>query len=168
MFIVMIVSLIIAGLWNSIPIIKDSAHALLNPTAGALLDYNANLGMLIITAIVIMILTLVQKFTTDHEAMRELKREQKLLQEEIQKYKDHPEKALALQKKQLEFIPKTIDLTARSFMITAIPIILFFRWFNDYFTANPMTLFGFFNWFWAYFILAIIFSSIFRKVFKLP
>ena len=39
-FAVMIVSLAIAAFWNSLPFIKNSVNAALNPTAGALLNWN--------------------------------------------------------------------------------------------------------------------------------
>ena len=124
--------------------------------------------MIIITAIISLILSLVQKYATDQESLKQLKSEQKLLQEEMKQYKDHPEKLMELQKKQLEFIPKTMDLTMAPVLYTAIPIILFFRWFSEYFTMNPEKILGFFSWFWAYLIFSIVFSIVFRKVFKMP
>ena len=170
LFIVMLISLGMAFFWNSLPIVKETVHLILNPTAGRLLDYNVNLGMIVIAGIISLFITLIQKYTVDNETLRELKKEQKILQEEIKKFKDHPEKLLELQKKQMEFIPKTFNLTMRPLMYTAIPIILFFRWFSDYFGAfsPPIKIFGFFSWFWGYLIFSIIFSMIFRKMFKLP
>jgi uncharacterized membrane protein (DUF106 family) len=57
----------------------------------------------------------------------------------------------------------------RPLLYTAIPFVLFFRWFADYF-SNPFfaafRFFGFLSWFWFYLIGSIIFSSIFRKVLK--
>ncbi len=169
LFLVMIISLGIAFFWNSFPLIKDTIHFLLNPTAGKLLNFNLNFGMLTIAGIIALFLTLIQKYTVDNETLRKLKQEQKLLQEEMKKFRGHPEKLLELQKKQFEFIPKTMDITLRPLIYTAIPIILFFRWFSDYFTALPgVKIFGFFSWFWAYLIFSLIFSMIFRKMLKLP
>ncbi|MFH1290439.1 MAG: EMC3/TMCO1 family protein, partial [Nanoarchaeota archaeon] len=108
----------------------------------------------------------IQKYTTDQDLLRQIKKEQKLLQGEMKKYKEHPDKLLEMQKKQLQFIPKTFEITMRPIMYTSIPIILFFRWFNDYFAANPIKIFGFLGWFWAYFIFSIIFTTVFRKVFN--
>ena len=166
-FVVMLLSLVIVGLWDKVPAIKDSVHAILNPTAGYLLNANVFWGMVVIVGIISLIMTLVQKYATDQETLRELKKEQKILQEEMKKYKDHPEKLLELQKKQLEFIPKTMKLTMRPIIYTGIPIILFFRWFNDYFNAlGEYRFFGFMAWIWFYLLASIIFSSIFRKVLK--
>ncbi len=164
LFLVMIISLAIAGLWNTLPIIKESVHVVLDPTAGALLDYNVNLGMVIIAGLISLGITLVQKYTTDQETLKDIRKEQKILQKEMKKYKENPEKILELQKKQFEFIPKTMDITMRPLMYTAIPIILFFRWFNDYFSLTEVKIFGFLSWFLAYLIFAIIFSMIFKKI----
>ena len=170
LFLVMLISLGIAFFWDSVPAIKDGVHAVLSPTAGALLDFDVSWGMVIISGIISLFITLIQKYTVDNDTLRELKKEQKILQEQMKQFKDNPEKLLELQKKQFEFLPKTMNLTMRPLIYTAIPIILFFRWFNDYFAAftPPLKIFGFFSWFWAYLVFSIIFSIIFRKVFKLP
>src|SRR3989344_330764 len=166
-FIILIATLLIAFLWNQLPIIKDSVHAVLNPTAGALLVWNLNIGMTLIVLIITIIMTLFQKYATDQKTLKELKDEQKILQEEMKKFKDHPEKLLELQKKQLEFIPKTMQLTMRPIIYTGIPIVLFFRWFNDYFVelGNPK-IFVYFSWLWFYLLASIIFSMVLRKLFK--
>lgn len=167
MFFMMLISIVIAFLWNHIPLIKQTIHFILNPTAGFLLSINANLGMIIITAIISLAISLAQKYTIDHASLSEIKKEQKLLAEEMKKYKNHPEKLLELQKKQFAFIPRTMEITLKPAIYTSIPIILFFRWFQDYFTANPVKILGFSSWFWPYLIFSIIFSSIFRRVLKL-
>ncbi len=171
-FFIMIISLVIAFSWEKIPIIQNSVHAVLNPTAGVLLTWNLTAGMLLIVLMITLITTVIQKYATDQEALRDLKKEQKILQEEMKKYRDHPEKVAELSKKQLEFIPKTFKLTSRAIMFTGIPFILFFRWFSDVFTlmeatiGEPVRFLGFFSWFWFYLIFAMVFSSILRKVFK--
>lgn len=165
---VMVFGLLFSFIYPSVPAIKNSIHFILDPTAGALLNWNATYGLIIITAIISLILTLVQKFTTNQEELRKLRKEQKLLQEEMKLYKDHPEKLMALQKKQFEFMPKTMDLTMGSIIYTTLPIILFFRWFYEYFAAHPAPILGFMSWFWAYLLFSIIFSMIYRKVFDMP
>lgn len=166
-FIVMTISLLIAFFWDSISIIKNTAGSILNPTAGILLGWNLTYGMILLVFVIAIFMTLVQKYGTDQETLRELKKEQKILQEEMKKYKEHPEKIMELQKKQLAFIPKTMKLSMRPIVYTAIPLILFFRWFMDFFSSiGDPKFFGFLSWFWFYIIGSIIFSSILRKVFK--
>lgn len=171
-FLVMAGSLVIAGLWDKWPVVKEFAHKLLDPTAGALLDWRLTIGMLIIIFLISVFTTIVQKYATDQDSLKELRKEQKILQEEMKEFKNHPEKLLALQKKQMQQMPetfmKTFKLTSRAMIYTAVPFILLFRWFYDYFGLfeEPVRFFGFLSWFWFYFIFVIIFSSILRKNFN--
>ena len=164
MLVVMAASFLIAGLWTYPPI-KNSVHFILDPTAGSLLNLNPLFGMIVIVFIIVLATTLIQKYGTNQEELKKLKAEQKILQEEMKKYRDNPEKLMEMQKKQLEFIPKTFDLTMSSMVYTFIPLILFFRWFSEYFVSG-YKFFGFLSWFWFYLILSLIFSSILRKVLK--
>ena len=172
MIVVMGLSLVIAFSWDKVSWISGSVHKVLDPSAGALLNWNLVLGMMAIVLVINIMTTLIQKYATDQDALRELKKEQKILQAEMKKYKDHPEKVAELSKKQMQFIPKTFKLTSRAIMFTGVPFILFFRWFNDVFTAmemvagEPIKFFGILSWFWFYLIFTMILSSVFRKVFK--
>jgi uncharacterized membrane protein (DUF106 family) len=165
---VLTASLIIASFWNKIPALKNSVHAILDPSAGALISWNLNLGMLLLVFCIALFTSLVQKYATDQKTLKELREEQKVLQEEMKKYKAHPEKLFELQKKQLEIFPKTMKLSMRALTFTGIPFILFFRWFDSYFESlGDPTIFGFFSWFWFYLVFAILFGSILRKVLKI-
>jgi uncharacterized membrane protein (DUF106 family) len=158
--IVFAISIVIASMWDSYPIIKTTVNSILDPTLGKLLDINFYFGFIIIVGVISLILTLSQKYLTNQQELKELKKEQKILQEERKKYKDHPEKLLEFQKKQLEFIPKTFDLTMKPAIYTSIPLILLFRWFGDNF--HPV-LGGW--WILWYILVSLIFTSIFRKIF---
>ena len=50
--IIMLASLLIASLWDKVPQIKNSVHFILDPSAGAALDWNLNIGMLIIVFVI--------------------------------------------------------------------------------------------------------------------
>lgn len=166
---VMILSILIASFWDSVAFLKNSIHFALDPSLGALLNLNLTFGMLVIVFIISLITTLVQKYGTDQKTLRELKKEQKILQEEMKKYRDHPEKLAEMQKKQLEFIPRTMKLSMRPIIYTGVPFILLFRWFMDYFSAPAMEgfkFFGFLSWFWFYLIFALISGGILRKALK--
>src|SRR3989338_8487600 len=110
LFIIMLISLAIAYYWNKIPIISESVNYVLEPSAGRLLDFNINLGIIVFSAIISLFITLIQKYTTDQETLRQIKKEQKMLQEEMKNYKDNPEKLMELQKKQFAVIPKTFEI----------------------------------------------------------
>lgn len=165
--IALIISMLIAMFWNSLTFLRNIVHTILDPSAGALIKLNLHFGMLIIVFILTLITTLIQKYMTDQEALKDLKKEQKALQEEMKKNKDDPKKLMELQKKSFESIPKTFKLSMRAFAYTAIPLILFFRWFVDFFNSigKPEFL-GFMGWLVFYLISSIIFSSILRKALK--
>lgn len=167
-FLVMVLGLVFTLIYPKIPGLAYGINAILSPTLGTLLNWNVSLGMIIITGGIALILVLVQKYTVDQDSLRQLKKEQKLLQEEAKKYRDNPQKLLEINKQQLQFLPRTMDLTMAPVIYTAIPLLVFFRWFSDYFAANPAKVFGILGWFWAYLIFSVIFSMIFRKVFDMP
>ena len=72
-FLILLIPLLIAGLWNSIPAIKTAVHFLLDPTFGILISWNPLIGFIIISAIRSFALTIVQKKFTDQKALKELK-----------------------------------------------------------------------------------------------
>ncbi len=165
---IMILSLLIAALWDQLPWIKNFIHSLLDPTAGFLINWNMTLGMFAVVIVISLITTIIQKYGTDQETLKELKKEQKIMQEEMKRVRNDPEKYLELQKKQMKEMPetfmKTLRLSMRAMVYTAVPLILLFRWFQDYFTAagNPM-FFGFLGWFLFYLIFSVVFSAIIKK-----
>ena len=162
--VIMLASLVLAYLWDKLPAIKKSVHAVLNPSAGALLDWNLNIGMLIVVLIITIFTTIVQKYATDQKTLKELKKESKEIQKQMKEFKSHPEKMMELQKKQFKLMPKQMKLSMRALAYTGIPFILFFRWFGDYFEAagDPRLWLGM-SWFLFYLLGAIIMGSILRK-----
>jgi len=160
-------SFLIVILWDKVPFIKGAVHLVLDPTLGFLLNLNLYFGMCVIVFLFTSVSVLVQKYGTDQEELKRIKEEQKILRKEMDKYKANPEKLMALQKKQLEFIPKTMDITMKPLIYTAVPFILFFRWFNDYFSGIEFKFFGVLSWFWFYIILSIVISMVLRKILKL-
>lgn len=161
---IMLISLAIAYFWDKLPFIKNSVHFILDPTAGSLLNWNLTIGMLIIVLIITIITTLVQKYATDQQTLKELKKESKEIQKQMKEFRSHPEKMMELQKKQFALMPKQMKLSMRAIAYTGVPFILFFRWFYDFFEiiGNPK-FFGFLSWFLFYLISAIIFGIILRK-----
>ena len=163
---IMLISLAIAAFWNTIPLIKNSVEAVLNPSAGAVLNWNLTIGMTILVLILSLFMTLVQKYTTDQETLKQMKAEQKQIQQQMKKLevgsKEHTEMNMRLMK----MMGPMFKLSLRPIIYTAIPIILLFRWFSDYFTTSNFLFFGLLNWFWFYLIGSIIFSSILRKILK--
>jgi len=167
MFVLMGISMLIVFMWESVPIIKNSVHYALDPSAGILLNWDIFWGMTFLVLLIAFLTTIVQKYLTDQKTLRELKEEQKELQKEIKQYSGHPEKMLELNKKSFALMSTIMSLTMKGTIFTMIPFILLFRWFMDFFVLFPdFRFFGFLNWYWFYLIFVIIFSSILRKILK--
>jgi uncharacterized membrane protein (DUF106 family) len=161
LFFVLFISLYIGYQWDDLDSLRTGVHAILDPSFGKLIAWNNFWGFLAITAVLAFVLTMAQKFLTDQTELKKLKAEQKAVQQEMKKYKDHPEKLLELQKETFKSMPKMMHLTMRSFTYTGVPIILFFRWFQE--VLNPI--YG--GWWILYYLIGtMIFSGVFRKVFK--
>ena len=165
-FLMMLISLGIAFFWDNIPIIGESVHVALDPSLGVLLSWNVTIGLLIITAILNLITTLLHKHVTDQDMLKTIKEEQKLVNEEMKLYKNNPEKTMELSKKSMELAMKTMPITMKPAMYTIIPFILLIRWFTDYFKESPVKILGFMSGTWAYIVFFIIFSLIWRKILK--
>ena len=165
--IILLISMVIAFAWDSLTFLKNFVHSLLDPSLGAILQWNMTLGMLIIILIITIITTLVQKYTTDQKTLKELKDQQKEINKKAKELQHDPQKMLDVQKEMGPITIKMLKLNARSMAYTAIPIILTFRWFNDYFeSAGGPVFFGFMGWFIFYLLFAIIFGALLKKVLK--
>ncbi|MEK6847215.1 MAG: EMC3/TMCO1 family protein [Nanoarchaeota archaeon] len=166
-FLVMLLGIVVATFWDSFPSIKEGVHAALDPSLGALLDWNATLGLLIITAVLNLITTILHKHTTDQGLLKQIKEEQKIVQEEMKLYRSsNPQKSLELSKKSAELAMKSMPIAMRPVLYTTIPFILLIRWFGDYFADKPAKILGFMSGIWAYIIFFVVFSIIFRKLLK--
>ena len=169
----MLVSMVIAFNWDKWSWMKDAIHSVFNPTLGALLSWNLNIGMLIIVLILSVIMSIIQKYTTNQKELKELKKLQKDLQKKANEHKHDPQKSMQYQKEMMSLMPKQMKLGMRTIVYTGIPFILLFRWFTDYFltiqeaTGAPVRIFGFFSWFWFYLIGSMVFSSIIKKKFDI-
>lgn len=164
----MLLGFVIAIGWESIPLLKEGVHFILDPTLGALLNIDYMFGMFVVVFVINLAIVLVHRYTIDPEKLKSLKQEQKSLQQEMKRYRDQPEKLLELQKQSIQGISKNFELTMKPLTYTLVPILLSFRWFSDYFAAaGNVKFFGFLSWFWFYFIFSIIFSTVLRKLFKL-
>jgi uncharacterized membrane protein (DUF106 family) len=146
-------------------VLADIIDPVMQPLMAALpAPYNLLLVSFLITGLI----TLAYKFFTDQKLMKELKEETKRIQKEMKEFKDHPEKVMALQKKSMENLMKTMTSSLKPTIITFIPIIIIFGWLRTYYTdlGNPDILFGL-TWLWVYIIFSIILSITLRKLLKI-
>jgi len=65
--VVMIAAMFIALNWDKWTWLKDGVHSTFDPSLGALLNWNMTIGMLIILFVLAVVLTFLQKYTTDQD-----------------------------------------------------------------------------------------------------
>ncbi len=160
-FVVLAIAMYIGYQWEELDTIRNGVHAVLDPTFGTLIALNNFIGFLLVVAIISFILMLAQKYLTDQKEMKRLRSEQKEIQKQMKEFKEHPEKIQELTKKQFELMGPMMHLTFRAFTYTGIPIILFFRWFQE--TLSPI--YG--GWWLLYYLIAsMVFTTLFKKWFK--
>lgn len=166
-FLIMLLSLVIAFYWPRATWISGSVHYILNPTLGNLLNWNLMVGMFFIVILISLITTIVQKYATNQETIRELKARQKEINKKTKEFRHDPQKMMEIQKELMPISLKMMKLSMRPVIYTSIPFILSFRWFMDFFTemGNPK-FFGFLTWFWFYLIFVLVFGMILRKILK--
>ena len=113
---------------------------LLNPVFGWLLHIPPVIGILILSLLLGLVSTLLQKYLTDQAKMRRLRDDTKKLQQQLkdaQKAKDQ-DKMMKVQKKMM---PLQMDLMRESFrpvLITMIPFLIIFFWLNSHFAYYPL------------------------------
>ena len=124
-------------------------------------------------AIALMIMSsLVRRATVDMEKMKEIKNKLKEHQE-VMKKASRSGDIKKMQRAQEEIMKLTMENLKQSLKpmsITIIPFIMIFTWLkSQYANAGTVaTLFGFdMNWFWWYFICAVITSILINKILNL-
>jgi len=110
----------------------------LDPIFRPLLELDPLFIVLIISAIITVLITVIYKFTTNQNLMKELKDEMKEFQKEMKELKEDPKKMMEVQKKSMKTNMKYMSHSMRSTLITFIPIILIFGWMNANIAYEPI------------------------------
>ena len=95
-------------------------------------------GILIVSGLLSLLLTLIYKWTTDQNLMKQLKDEIASLQKETKELRNDPDKALHVQKKAMEANMKYMMESLKPTLFTFIPIILIFGWLSGHFGYEPI------------------------------
>ena len=166
------ITMLIAFNWHKWTWLRNGIHAALDPTLGALLNWDLTIGMILVVFLISVIVVVLQKYTTNQDELRKIKKLQKELQAKQKENKHDQKKSMEIQKEMMGLMPKQMKLGMRTIVYTGIPFVLLFRWFYDFFealeasTGAPVRFFGFLSWFWFYLIFTMIFSSILKKKFN--
>ena len=114
----------------------------LNPTLDFLLGWilwlPPFLGILLITVIISVLITLVYKYTTNQTLMKQLKTEMSALQKQMKELKEHPEE---VKKIQSQFMSLNGKYTMESFkpsLYYLIPLLIIFGWLSSNLGYEPL------------------------------
>jgi uncharacterized membrane protein (DUF106 family) len=123
---------------------------------------NPVLGILVVSFVISLLVTLVYKYTINQEQMKELKKRQKETQEKIKSHKDKPEKMMELNK---ELMAQTGEMMKHQFkpmLFTLLPLLFMFKWMRALFISTPFEK----SWIIYYIVFSLISNILFKKIFK--
>lgn len=110
----------------------------LNFVFNPLINLSPLWGIAVISVVLSVIITVIYKYTTNQDLMRDLKNEMKEFQNEVKALKDDPQKAMAVQKRAMETNMKYMMHSFKPMFFTFIPIILIFGWLNTHLAYEPI------------------------------
>lgn len=113
-------------------------ESVLNPVFDPLLSLPMPMVVVIMAFIITFLITVIYKFTTNQNLMKDLKTEMKELQKEMKELKSDPKKMMDVQKKAMQSNMKYMSHSMRSMLFTFIPIILIFGWMNGHLAFEPI------------------------------
>ncbi len=109
-----------------------------NPVLGPLLNWNPFWGIVILSLIITLLVTLVYKYTTNQNEMKRLKEQQKEFQKKMKELKDKPEEMMRIQKEAMSQNFEYMKHSFKSTLITMLPIILIFGWMAAHLSYEPI------------------------------
>jgi len=110
----------------------------LNPILSPLLNLPTFWAIIALSFVISLIITVIYKYTTDQNLMKQLKEEMKAFQKQIKELKKEPEKAMQIQKKSMQTNMKYMMQSMKSTLYSFIPIILIFGWMSANFAYEPI------------------------------
>ena len=135
----------------------------------------SQVSLILISFLITLLITLSYKWLSNQQAIKSLKDEIKLLQEELKKNKDDKDKFAEINKRAMS---KNLELMKHSMkptIFTFIPIILLFSWLRvTYLPSGDIFSWGFklplfgtgIGWLWTYLLTSLISNVLLRKALK--
>jgi len=129
---------------------------------------NPKISILILAVVVTFISTIVTKWLTNQEHLKELKKRQKEIQKELKNQKDNPKVFSEMQNEMLQITGTMMKSSFKPVLITMVPFLILFYWIRSLYGApsdgGEALLAG---WFWWYLGGSVAAGLIWRKVLKM-
>ena len=113
-------------------------ESILNPIFSPILNLPTLWAVILLSFLISLIITVIYKYTTDQNLMKQLKEEMKAFQKQVKELKKEPERAMQVQKKAMQTNMKYMMQSMKSTLYSFIPIILIFGWMNANFAFEPI------------------------------
>jgi len=119
------------------------------------------ISLIIFSGIITLISTLVTKWLTNQEHLKSLKERQKQIQKDLKNHKPGEKMFEELQNEMLQISMVMMKSSFKPMLVTIIPFLVLFNWLRK--NYDPILA----HWIWYYIGSSIIFSVIYRKMFKM-
>lgn len=125
-----------------------------------LMQQNPKESIVILSVLVTLFMTLVTKYFTNQNRMKELKGIQKSCQIKMKDANGKPEEMAKIQKEVMDCSMELMKHSFRPMLITLVPLLFLFWWLRGVYTEALA------GWIWWYIIASITSSIILRKLLK--
>lgn len=126
--------------------------------------------IIIISILIALATTFAYKYFTDQAVMKEIRKRQKALQEQIKTSRDNQENVMAINKELMSLNARYMKHSMKPMLITILPFLFIFGYLKGVYGADiviPLFFWkGHMQWLGTYIIVSMVFTSLFRKLFK--
>jgi len=126
--------------------------------------------IVLVSAFLSLVVTLVYKYSTDQVLMKELKKELKRYKEELKRVRSDPDKMKEINSKMMKVNSKYMMQSFKPMIITILPFLAIFSWLKGLFNSTiliPLPFWeGHLGWIGTYILFSMIFSTLLRKLMK--
>lgn len=109
-----------------------------NPVLIPLLNWNPFVGIIILTLVISLIVTIIYKYVTNQEQMKSMKEKQKEHQQKMKELKNNPEEMMKVQKEAMKLNLEFMKHSFKPTLITMIPLLLIFGWMTGHLAYEPI------------------------------
>ncbi len=119
--------------------LSEMLETILDPIFRPLLALPYFWAIFIMAAVITVGITLVYKYATDQERMKELKKKVKEYQEKMKAVRDQPDKMMKLQKEAMQYNMELMKHSFKPTLYTIIPIFIIFGWLNAHMAYESLS-----------------------------
>ncbi|MEK6901770.1 MAG: EMC3/TMCO1 family protein, partial [Nanoarchaeota archaeon] len=109
-----------------------------NPVFLPLLELNVFVGIIILSALITLVVTLGYKYFSNQDEMKRLKERQKEFQAQMKSMRDKPEEMMKVQKEAMSVNFEYMKHSFKPMLITMLPVLIIFSWMAGHLSYEPI------------------------------